>query len=31
MAALYRESAENLAAWLSGHPIRTLNTITPKE
>ncbi len=31
MTALYRESAENLAAWLSGHPIRKLNTITPKE
>jgi len=28
MAALYRESAENAAAWLSGVPIRTLNTIS---
>jgi len=27
MAALYRESAENVAAWLAGAPIRTLNTI----
>ncbi len=27
MSALYRESAENLTAWLSGHPIRTLNTL----
>jgi phosphoglycerate dehydrogenase-like enzyme len=27
MAGLYRESAENLAAWLAGSPIRTLNTI----
>ena len=27
MAALYRESAENLAAWLAGAPIRTLNTV----
>jgi phosphoglycerate dehydrogenase-like enzyme len=27
MSALYRESAENLAAWLQGSPIRTLNTI----
>ena len=31
MTALYRESAENLAAWLSGSPIRNLNTITSKE
>ncbi len=29
MAALYRESAENLAAWLDGAPIRTLNTPKP--
>ncbi len=28
MAALYRESAENLTAWLNGAPIRTLNTPT---
>ena len=27
MAALYRESAENLAAWLDGAPIRTMNQI----
>ena len=26
MAALYRESAENLAAWLAGAPIRALNS-----
>lgn len=26
MAALYTESAENVAAWLTGVPIRTLNT-----
>ena len=25
MAALYRESAENLVAWLDGEPIRTMN------
>ena len=28
MTALYKESAENLAAWLAGAPIRTLNTVT---
>jgi phosphoglycerate dehydrogenase-like enzyme len=28
MAALYRESVENLAAWLDGAPIRALNTLT---
>jgi phosphoglycerate dehydrogenase-like enzyme len=27
MAGLYQESAENLAAWLAGAPIRTLNTV----
>ncbi len=27
MSALYRESAENLAAWLTGSPIRTMNEI----
>ena len=27
MSALYVESAENLAAWLAGAPIRTMNTI----
>lgn len=27
MAALYRESAENVAAWLAESPIRTLNTL----
>jgi phosphoglycerate dehydrogenase-like enzyme len=27
MAALYKESVENLLAWLAGNPIRTLNTV----
>lgn len=27
MTALYKESAENLAAWLAGAPIRTLNAV----
>lgn len=27
MAALYQESAENLAAWLAGAPVRTLNAV----